>query len=92
MERKCDATGEIPAVLLRNEPLKPCLHKAQTYAFKVMAVVRPTARVRYQNIGYSAPAEFIGQEITLHLQQETVSIYLGNRMIATHPRFPDLLK
>jgi transposase len=88
-ERKCDATQQIPAVLLRSEPLKPCPHKAETYAFKVTAVVRPTARVRYQNIDYSAPAECIGQEVTLHLQQETVSIYLGNRMIATHPRFPE---
>ena len=88
-ERECDATGEIPAVLLRNEPLKPCPHQAQTYAFKVTAVVRPTARVRYQNIDYSAPAKCIGQEITLHLQQETVSIYLGTRLIATHLRFPE---
>lgn len=88
-ERKCDATQQIPAVLLRSEPLKHCPHKAETYAFKVTAVVRPTARVRYQNIDYSAPAECIGQEVTLHLQQETVSIYLGNRMIATHPRFPE---
>ena len=87
-ERKCDATLQIPAVLLRNEPLKPCPHKPQTYAFKVTAVVRPTARVRYQNIDYSAPAECIGQEVTLHLQQEAVSIYLGNRLLATHPRFP----
>jgi len=87
-ERKCDATQQIPAVLLRSEPLKPCPHKAETYAFKVTAVVRPTARVRYQNIDYSVPAECIGQEVTLHLQQEAVSIYLGSRLLATHPRFP----
>ena len=88
-ERKCDATQQFPALLLRNEPLKPCPHQAQTYAFKATAVVRPTAQVRHQNIDYSAPAEFIGQEVTLHLQQEVVSIYLGNRMLATHPRFPE---
>ncbi len=88
-QRKCDATQQLPAVLLRNEPLKLCPHQAQTYAFKVTVVVRPTARVCYQNINYSVPAEYIGQEITLHLQQEAVSIYLGNRMLATHPRFPE---
>ena len=88
-ERRCDATGHIPAVLLRNEPLKSCPHQAQIYAFKATAVVRPTARVRYQNIDYSVPAECIGQEVTLHLQQETMSIYLGSRLVATHPRFPE---
>jgi len=88
-QRKCDATGEIPFERLRHEPLKPYPYQAQTYAFKVTAVVRPTARVRYQNIDYSVPAECIGQEITLHLQQETVNIYLGTRMLATHPRFPE---
>ncbi len=88
-KRKCDATLQLPAVLLRNEPLKPCPYQAQTYAFKATAVVRPTARVRHQNIDYSVPAECIGQEVTLHLQQEAVSIYLGNRLLATHPRFPE---
>lgn len=88
-ERKCDATQQIPAVLLRSEALKPCSHQAQTYAFRITVVVRPTARVRYQNIDYSVPAESIGQEVTLHLQQEAVNIYLGSRMLATHPRFPE---
>lgn len=88
-ERKCDATGEIPFERLRHEPLKPYPYEAQIYAFKVTAVVRPTARVRYQNIDYSVPAECIGQEVTLHLQQQTVSIYLGTQMLATHPRFPE---
>lgn len=45
--------------------------------------------MRHQNIDYSVPAECIGQEVTLHLQQEAVKIYLVNRMLATHPRFPE---
>ena len=88
-ERKCDATGEIPQIRLQKESLKPCTHKALTYAFKVSAVVRPTARVHYRGIEYSAPAHSIGQTVTLHLQQEQVSIYLGERHLANHPRTPD---
>jgi len=88
-ERKCDATGEIPQVRLHRESLKPCAHKALTYAFKVSAVVRPTARVHYRGLEYSVPAHSIGQTVTLHLQQEQVSIYLGERHLADHPRRPD---
>ncbi len=88
-ERVCDATDEIPATRLVQESLKPCPYQAETYAFKVTAVVRPTARVRYQNVDYSLPAQYIGQSVTLHLQQEVVNIYLGHRWLTTHPRFPE---
>ena len=88
-ERKCDATGEIPHVRLQKESLKPCFHKALTYAFKVSAVVRPTARVHYRGMEYSVPAASIGQTVTLHLQQAQVSIYLGERHLADHPRTPE---
>lgn len=57
-------------------------YKAQIYAFKVTAVVSSTAWVRYQNIDYSVPAECIGQEITLHLQQQAVSIYFSMGLMA----------
>lgn len=88
-ERVCDATGEIPAVRLKQEPLKPCPYQAKTYGVIATAVVRPTARVSYQGIEYSVPSEAIGQQVTLHLQQQTVGIYLGNRLLAVHPRFPE---
>lgn len=87
-ERVSDATGEIPEKRRRRESLKPCPYLAATYAFKVSAVVRPTARVSYQGIEYSAPAELIGQTVTLHLQEQTVEIYFDQRLVATHPRFP----
>ncbi|NET37712.1 MAG: IS21 family transposase [Cyanothece sp. SIO1E1] len=87
-ERKCDATGEIPQVRLQRESLKPCGHNALTYAFKVSVVVRPTARVHYRGMEYSVPAHSIGQTVTLHLQQERVVIYLGERHLAEHPRRP----
>jgi hypothetical protein len=88
-ERICDATKEIPAMRLLRESLKPCPHKAATYAFKTSAVVRPTARVVYQRKEYSVPARAIGQTVTLHLQQEQVAIYLGSECLAVHPRFPE---
>lgn len=88
-ERVCAATGEIPAVRLQQEPLKPCPYEAKTYAFKATAVVRPTARVPYQGIEYSLPSQFIGQQVTLHLQAQRVAIYLGNQLLAIHPRFPE---
>jgi transposase len=88
-ERECDATGEIPQARLVRESLKPCGHSAQTYAFKVSVVVRPTARVHYRGIEYSVPATTIGQTVTLHLQQSTVVIYLGERKLCEHPRIPE---
>ncbi|WP_017326740.1 IS21 family transposase [Synechococcus sp. PCC 7336] len=88
-ERVCDATQEIPAQRLLRESLRPCAHKAETYAFKVTAVVRPTARVHYRGLEYSVPAQAIGQSVTLHLQQQRVQVYLGERLLATHPRFPE---
>lgn len=88
-ERPCDATGEIPTERLKREPLQPLHHNAETYAFKVAVVVRPTARVHYRGIEYSAPADTIGQTVTLHLQQKQVAIYLDERLLAEHPRFPE---
>jgi transposase len=88
-ERMCDATGEIPQARLVRESLKPCGHSAETYAFKVSAVVRPTARVHYRGIEYSVPAATIGQTVTLHLQLSTVVIYLGERKLCEHPRLPE---
>lgn len=88
-ERPCDATGEIPRVRLQRESLKACPHHAEQYAFKVSVVVRPTARVAYRAIEYSVPAETIGQTVTLHLMESRVAIYLGQRLLGEHPRFPD---
>ncbi len=88
-ERPCDATGEIPQKRLQRESLKSCDHQAATYAFKVSVVVRPTARAHYRGLEYSVPAEAIGQTVTLHLQQTQVEIYLGDRLLAEHPRFPE---
>ncbi|MEL7476569.1 MAG: IS21 family transposase [Cyanobacteria bacterium J06555_12] len=88
-DRICDATGEIPAQRLVKEALNPCPHRAETYPFKVTAVARPTARVHYRGLEYSVPAEAIGQSLTLHLQEQTVEVYLGERQLAIHPRFPD---
>ena len=74
---------------LVRESLKACTHQAETYSFKVSVVVRPTARVHYRGMEYSVPAQTIGQTVTLHLQQQRVTIYLGNRLLAEHPRFPE---
>jgi hypothetical protein len=88
-ERPCDATREIPQHRLQRESLKACAHQAETYAFKISAVVRPTARVHYRGMEYSVPAEQIGQTVTLHLQQQRVVIYGGERLLSEHPRFPE---
>jgi transposase len=88
-ERPSDATKEIPLTRLAQESLKVCAHQADTYAFKVSAVVRPTARVHYRGMEYSVPAAAIGQTVTLHLQQQRVAIYLGERLLGEHPRFPE---
>lgn len=87
-QRPCDATKEIPLVRLAHERLSPCAHNADSYAFKVSVVVRPTARVHYRGMEYSVPADAIGQSVTLHLKANEVSIYLAERHLADHPRIP----
>lgn len=67
---------------------KPCTHQAECYAFKVSVVVRPTARVHYRGIEYSVPAQAIGQTVTLHLLESAVAVYLGEKLLAEHPRVP----
>ena len=89
LERCSDATGEIPEIRRQRESLKPCEHQASSYAFEVSAVVRPTARVHYQGRQYSVPADMIGQTLTLHLSEQKVVFYLGERFVAEHPRFPE---
>jgi ribosomal protein S27AE len=72
-----------------QESLKACPHQAANYAFKVSAVVRPTARVSYRGIEYSVPAALIGQTVTLHLQEQQVQIYQSQHWIASHRRCPE---
>lgn len=88
-ERVCDATREIPQARWVKESLKSCSHQAETYAFKVSVVVRPTARVHYKGLEYSVPAESIGQTVTLHLQENQIAIYQSDKHLADHPRFPE---
>lgn len=88
-KRPCAATQEIPAILHQRESLQPLKYQAATYAFRTTAVVRPTARVRYENCDYSVPAAAIGQAVTLQIQEEKVAIYLGERQLAEHPRIPE---
>ena len=88
-ERVCAATGDIPQARWVKESLKPCPYLAETYAFKVSVVVRPTARVHYKGLEYSVPAESIGQTVTLHLQEKQIAIYQGDKHLADHPRFPE---
>lgn len=88
-ERVCAATGDIPQTRWVKESLKSCPHLAETYAFKVSVVVRPTARVHYKGLEYSVPAESIGQTVTLHLQEKQIAIYQGDKHLADHPRFPE---
>jgi transposase len=87
-ERPCQATGQLPGVLLQQE--KPHLGKlnpnAQDYGLFESLVVNREAVVTYQTNRYSVPASLLGQTLTARIHKEYLRIFDGDRLVAEHKR------
>jgi hypothetical protein len=87
-ERKSEATGQIPAHLLRLEqphfgPLPP--HSRDYGLFHSVTVSRESL-VCFETNFYSVPVAYVGQNLTLRVYRERLELYWGDQQVASHPR------
>jgi transposase len=88
-ERKCDATGVIPAERLAEEAgyLKPVPFGEDGYGLLRSAIVGRDGWVRFRGKRYSAPAAWLGQVVEVRVYRHAVVLcYQGERI--RHPREP----
>jgi transposase len=88
-ERPCAATGVAPVDRLAAERprLRPLPWGERGYGIPCSVVVGREARVRRDGCGYSTPAGWIGQTITLRLHAKLVILQYDGQEIV-HPRVP----
>jgi hypothetical protein len=88
-ERRCDATGEIPADALREEAAwlqrRPVQVEPENWASVVTATVTPMGTVSVLGTSYSATARRLGTPATVHVRQHTIEIELADER-SVHPR------
>jgi hypothetical protein len=89
-ERPCVATGVIPALRLGEEQpyLRPLTFGADGFGLTTAAVVRRDGLVRCGGRGYSAPAAWIGQTVTVKVHREVVVLHYQEQAVR-HPRHPE---
>ena len=80
-------TGQKPCDLLEREQLTAC-HTIAPYRWveRERRVVNSEALVLYQKSHYSVPAMAVGQSVMVEGRGQTISICLGDTIIAEHPR------
>jgi len=86
-QRRCRATGIIPAVRLAEEAprLRPLQVQPEDLALRIPVYVGPTGTVLHDGHAYSMPPEAISMPGTLFLYAQRVRIVAG-RYEAEHPR------
>jgi hypothetical protein len=86
-ERRCRASGIIPALRLAEEAprLRPLKVQPQELALRIPVYVGPTGTVLHDGHAYSMPPEAISMPATLYLYAQRVRIVAG-RYEAEHPR------
>jgi len=86
-QRRCRATGIIPAVRLAEEAprLRPLKVQPEDLALRIPVYVGPTGTVLHDGHSYSMPPEAISMPATLYLYAQRVRIVAG-RYEAEHPR------
>ncbi len=80
-------TGQRPCDLLQREQLTAC-HTIAHYRWveRERRVVNSEALVLYQKSYYSTPVMATGQSVVVEARGQTISIRLGDTIIAEHPR------
>lgn len=88
-ERRCEATGEIPAQRWEAERsrLRPLALDEEGYGLRYPAVVGPDAFANCKGYRYSTPDAWIGQAITARMHRTTVVLHYHHERV-THPRIP----
>lgn len=89
-ERRCEATGEIPASRFEAElpRLRPLPGHEDGYGLLYSAVVGPDAFINCKGYRYSTPDSWIGQTVSVRLHRTTAVLHYHQQQV-THPRIPE---
>lgn len=80
------STGKTPIERFEQVKLRPLPTLLPDCRQTVSALVHKDFAVRFDANTYSAPPWAIGKQVTLKADGATVSLYLGEKRIGTHPR------
>jgi len=88
-ERECQATEEIPIVLLEKKELKelkPLTATSDDYGLLRYLTVNREGTVRYETNEYSVPVKLIGKTLEVRVHPDRVRIYHEGVLVADHER------
>ena len=84
-----EVTGKVPALVFQNEESR-VLRPISAASFNTdeidTATVSKTFRVRFDRNLYSVPPHLVGQTVLVRANDHGVSVFLGPKQVATHPR------
>jgi transposase len=90
-----EVTGKVPSLVFEHEE-RPALHTVPDVPFNTddiaTVMVSKTFRVRFDRNLYSAPPHLVDQAVLVRANDHAVSVFLGPKMVATHPRCWDTNK
>jgi transposase len=84
-----EVTGKVPALVFQNEErrvLRPITDASFNTDEIDTATVSKTFRVRFDRNLYSVPPRLVDQTVVVRANDHTVSVCLGPKQVATHPR------
>jgi hypothetical protein len=87
-ERKSDATGQPPQVLLAEEQRKfgALPDGASDYGFYDCVVVSREGMVSIETNRYSVPVHLLGRALTARIHTHRIELFADNELVATHAR------
>jgi transposase len=84
-----EVTGKVPSLVFEHEE-KRLLKPARSTAFDtdevLAASVTKSYRVSFDRNRYSVPSRLVGQSVLVRGSDDTISIFLGPKQVAAHPR------
>jgi len=84
-----EQTGKVPALVFRHEELR-CMKPLSAVPFDADDIEATTVtklfRVRFDRNTYSVPPRLVGQSVVVRGNDELVSVFLGPKQVAAHPR------
>lgn len=88
-DRVHDTTGKVPALVFAHEEQR-CLKPLPDTPFEtddlVATSVTKSFRVTFDRNRYSVPWRLVGQSVLVRGNDDTVTVCLGPKVVATHPR------
>lgn len=84
-----EETGKVPALVFKHDELR-CMRPLSTVPFDADDIEATTVtklfRVRFDRNTYSVPPRLVGQSVVVRGNDELVSVFLGPKQVAAHPR------